>query len=262
MLNREQLATITVLLVDDEPDNLEVICESLEFYGLTCIRASDGIEGLEILKTQTVDLVLLDLSMPKMDGWAMRKALHENAETTKIPVVAISAHAMAGDKTRAMAAGFDGYLTKPINVPTLLDDLYAAMHDKGEANMTDWRVLVVEDEADSMELVQGILEYHGIKTVGATTGSEANTILQRHEHFDLLIIDLSLPDIDGWSLLEKIKRDDAINKTPRVAVTAYHNPMLAQKAIEAGFHAYFAKPIDATSFVRELQGIVGAPVLP
>jgi CheY-like chemotaxis protein len=122
-------------------------------------------------------------------------------------------------------------------------------------SITDWNVLLVEDEADSMELVQGIFEYYGIPCIGATTGEEAVRILE-HERPNLIIVDLALPGIDGWGLLKHLKSNRALSGIPRVAITAYHTAEVATQAIEQGFDAYFSKPIEATSFVRELQGIV------
>ena len=122
--------------------------------------------------------------------------------------------------------------------------------------LANWKVLVVEDESDSMELVRGVLDYHGITSVGATSGEEALSMFQTFVP-TLIIIDLALPGIDGWALLEKLKATSNLSSIPRVAITAYHTAEVASKAIEQGFDAYFAKPLDATSFVRELQGIVG-----
>ncbi|MBK8024664.1 MAG: response regulator [Chloroflexi bacterium] len=122
--------------------------------------------------------------------------------------------------------------------------------------LADWDVLVIEDEADSMELVQGLLTYYGINSVGALTGEEALEILKRMSP-TLIIVDLALPGVDGWGVLKQLKADHRLSRVPRVAITAFHSPELAEEAISAGFDAYFAKPIDATSFVRELQGIVG-----
>jgi CheY-like chemotaxis protein len=113
----------SILVVDDEPDNVEVVTDTLAFFGLTVKSAPNGVEGLELLKTFTPDIILLDLSMPKMDGWEMRQAIKRNPATVQIPVIALSAHAMAGDKERALDAGFDGYLTKPIRIATLLEDI-------------------------------------------------------------------------------------------------------------------------------------------
>src|SRR5215207_11190004 len=121
--------------------------------------------------------------------------------------------------------------------------------------VTSWKVLVIEDEEDSMELVQGILSHYGIQSIGASTGEEALTLLEQ-ETPTLIIVDLALPGIDGWGLLKILKNNRELSQVPRVAITAYHTAELATEAIEQGFDAYFSKPIEATSFVRELQGII------
>jgi CheY-like chemotaxis protein len=121
--------------------------------------------------------------------------------------------------------------------------------------LSDALIMVVEDEADSMELIQGILSYHGVRSVAADSAEQALEQLADVQP-DLIIIDLALPEMDGWSLLKKIDEDTTFVATKRVAVTAYHFPGLAAQALEAGFDAYFPKPIDATSFVRELEVIL------
>ncbi|MFN8531748.1 MAG: response regulator [Anaerolineae bacterium] len=123
--------------------------------------------------------------------------------------------------------------------------------------ITSWNVLVIEDEADSMELVQGLLSYYGIESVGASTGEEALEMLEKMVP-TLIIVDLALPGLDGWDILQRLKSHRSLSRVPRVAITAFHTPELAEQAIENGFDAYFSKPIDATSFVRELQAIVGS----
>lgn len=121
--------------------------------------------------------------------------------------------------------------------------------------MSNFQVLVIEDEHDSMEVVQGLLEHHGIESVGVNSGEEALEML-REMTPALIIVDLALPGLNGWDLLERFKSTPALRSVPRVAITAYHTAELAEQAIEAGFSAYFAKPLDATSFVRELEVIV------
>jgi CheY-like chemotaxis protein len=120
---------------------------------------------------------------------------------------------------------------------------------------SDWTVLVVEDENDSMELVQGLLEHHGIHSVGASDAEKALVFLENMQP-NLILIDLALPGMDGWGLLKSIRINKRLSKVPCVSMTAFHTPELAEQAIAAGFNAYFAKPFDATSFVRELEGII------
>jgi len=122
-------------------------------------------------------------------------------------------------------------------------------------SIKNWNVLVVEDEADSMELVFGLLSHYGISCTGAVSGEEALQILEKMTP-SLIILDLALPGMDGWRVLKAIRALKALSDVPCIAITAFHTPELAEKAIEAGFNAYFAKPIDSTSFVRELESIV------
>lgn len=123
-------------------------------------------------------------------------------------------------------------------------------------SLSDWQVLVVDDEQDSLELVHGILEYQGVPLiVGHRTADEALKTI-RDMKPTLIIIDLALPGMDGWSLLTELRKQPHLTDVPCVAITSYHTMGLANKAIEAGFDAYFPKPINATSFVRELESIV------
>lgn len=124
---------ISVLVVDDEPDNLAVVAETLAFMGLVVRSAKNGREGLDVLQDFIPDLILLDLSMPQMDGWEMCSVLKANPDTRDIPVVALSAHAMAGDRERALAAGFDGYLPKPVDITTLPDSIQQVLAERTPA---------------------------------------------------------------------------------------------------------------------------------
>jgi CheY-like chemotaxis protein len=127
MINWQDVSTRYELVVDDEPDNLEVVAETLEFRGAQVKTAPNGREGLDALGDFAANLILTDLSMPLMNGWQMRAQVKSNPNTSHIPVLALSAHAIAGDQERALEAGFDGYLTKPVNIHTLLDDIRSAL---------------------------------------------------------------------------------------------------------------------------------------
>ncbi|HEX3053756.1 MAG TPA: response regulator [Aggregatilineaceae bacterium] len=128
MLDLQNINTWKVLVVDNEPDNCAVIKDVLEFYGVDVVKvAKNGAEGLEVLEHFKPTLILLDLSMPRMDGWEMLKHLKAKSEAVTASVIALTAHALPEDQIRVMAAGFDGYLQKPINVMMLLEDLRAVL---------------------------------------------------------------------------------------------------------------------------------------
>ena len=127
MIDWQDVSTWQVMIVDDEPDNLEVVAETLEFRGAQVKTALNGKEALKILEGFAANLILTDLSMPVMDGWVMRSHVKGSPNLKHIPILALSAHAISGDQERALEAGFDGYLTKPVNIQTLLDDIRSAL---------------------------------------------------------------------------------------------------------------------------------------
>ena len=103
----------SILYIEDDPDLATMLPLYLRAKGYQVLVAMTGTDGLRIAQAEAPDLILLDLSMPTMDGWEMRRRLKADPEKKHIPVVALSAHAMDGDKERVLNAGFDGYLSKP-----------------------------------------------------------------------------------------------------------------------------------------------------
>ncbi len=121
----------------------------------------------------------------------------------------------------------------------------------------NWHILVVEDDPDGQEVVATILQHLNLSIDVASDVAEAEALLfQNGSHYQAAIIDLALPDKNGWDLLAEILDDPQTTSLPCIAVTAYHTSKLREDAINAGFTAYFAKPIDATSFARRLEEIL------
>lgn len=121
--------------------------------------------------------------------------------------------------------------------------------------ITGAKVLIVEDDQDSMDVVLDILKYHNVESYGVYTAEEALTFLEKTIP-TLAIVDLALPQMDGWGLLRTMRDNPATADIPIVAITAYHSVRVAHNAVRAGFNAYFAKPIEVDSFVDELDRIV------
>lgn len=110
-----------VLIVDDEEDNLYMAQLTLEFWGADVRVGKNGIEGLKLLETFDPTVILLDLSMPEMDGWTMHKKVREQPKFDNVPIIALTAHAMSYDKSKVMDAGFDGYITKPFMIDSFME---------------------------------------------------------------------------------------------------------------------------------------------
>ena len=110
-----------ILLVEDNELNRDMLTKRLTRRGYEIIYAADGAQGVRMARSERPDLVLMDLSLPEIDGWQAAQILKNDAGTRRIPVVALTAHAMAGDREKALEAGCDDYATKPVDLPQLLD---------------------------------------------------------------------------------------------------------------------------------------------
>ncbi len=128
-IRRDILQGWEVVVIDDEPDSLEVASRILRFYGANVYTASNGKEGLELIRHHRPKFVISDLSMPVMDGWEMLFEIQQDRHIAQIPIIALTAHAMVGDRTRAIEAGFYNYLTKPLTPSTFMGDLLRLLMD-------------------------------------------------------------------------------------------------------------------------------------
>jgi CheY-like chemotaxis protein len=108
-----------VLIVEDNERNLKLVRDVLRFAGFECLGAGDAEAGIELARLQRPDVVLMDINLPGMTGFEALAALRSDALTASIPVLAVTAYAMKDDRARILAAGFDGYLEKPVDVRAL-----------------------------------------------------------------------------------------------------------------------------------------------
>lgn len=116
-----------ILYVEDNDDNVFMLRGRLRRAGFDVVVATDGEQGVAMAAAEAPALILMDLSLPVLDGWEATRRLKARPETAGIPVIALSAHAMAGDRERAIAAGCDDYDTKPVDFPRLLAKIRAAL---------------------------------------------------------------------------------------------------------------------------------------
>ena len=121
-----------ILLVEDNEMNRDMLSRRLTRKKYEVLMAVDGMEGVAMARSESPDLILMDMSLPVIDGWEATRQLKANPETQTIPIIALTAHAMSGDREKALDAGCDDYDTKPIELPRLLGKIEALL-DEGNA---------------------------------------------------------------------------------------------------------------------------------
>jgi CheY-like chemotaxis protein len=116
-----------ILLVEDNEMNRDMLSRRLQRKGYVVVLAVDGQSGVEMAQNETPDLILMDMSLQVLDGWEATRRLKINALTKHIPIIALTAHAMSGDREKALEAGCDDYDTKPVELPRLLSKIEALL---------------------------------------------------------------------------------------------------------------------------------------
>ncbi len=122
-----------ILLVEDNEMNRDMLSRRLARRGYVVVVAVDGDQGIELARQDAPDLILMDMSLPVVDGWEATRRLKAAPETRSIPIIALTAHAMGGDRDRALEAGCDDYDTKPVELPRLLSKIEALLPPAGRA---------------------------------------------------------------------------------------------------------------------------------
>jgi DNA-binding response OmpR family regulator/anti-sigma regulatory factor (Ser/Thr protein kinase) len=241
-----------ILVAEDSPDIRELIRMLLESAGHRVDSVSDGRAAVAAARESTPDLVLLDLSLPILSGWEAARQIRSDTRTSSIPILAVTAHAMQGDRERALTAGCDGFIAKPIDEeafagqvgsfigarPMLLAERSRPRALRDEPG----RVLLVDDQPDIAELVRQDLEADGHTVVVATRADEAIAAFETDARFDLAIVDVILAGDSGYALTESLT-SRAPSYLPVLLVTA--GTIDREKAYAAGADDFIGKPIES-----------------
>jgi CheY-like chemotaxis protein len=258
-----------ILVVEDSPDIRVLVRMLLEAGGHEVLTASDGRAGIEAAREARPDLVLMDLSLPIVSGWEAARAIKDDPATSSIPVVAVTAHAMHGDRERALAAGCDGFIAKPIDEETfepLVRSFFRAPAEEppsaGDSasatplrtsSFEPGRILVVDDHEEVAALIKQDLESEGHDVVVARTPDGASGMANDDRPFDLAIVDVMLGAESGYDLAA-----DLVARSPEylpvLLVTA--GEIDREKGYSAGADDFIAKPIDATELVARARSLI------
>lgn len=239
-----------ILVVDDNPTNLKLVSDVLEFEGYDILKAADAEEAQVVLGATLPDLILMDIALPGMDGLTLTRKLKAEERTRGICIVALTAFAMKGDDLKAFDAGCDGYITKPIDTRKLTDQVAGFLaRASGQSLRSRMKILVIEDNTVDLKLANLVLSIAG-HHVSAVEAAEQAFAAVKEDRPQLIFLDLDLPGMDGLALVGKLKAEPDMRDICIVAVTCCPALFSKAAALAAGCDAYLLKPINT----RELSG--------
>lgn len=258
-----------VLVIEDEANNLDVAQRIIRAAGHEALAAMDGQTGIETARAERPDAILVDLLLPRVDGWTVTKTLREEEWAKSIPIVAVSALAMQQDRQRAIAAGCDDFLSKPYAPAELRAILNrflpmaapkAAIPPKVAAKAAATgehlgTVLVVDDEPMNVELLSRRLEAMGAVVLKAMSGDEALATCDR-EMPDLILLDVMMPGMDGYEVCRKLKSNERTEPIPVIFVTARDRAEDLAKGFAAGGVDYVPKPFEPVELAARVRSAI------
>lgn len=259
-----------VLVVEDDANNLDVASRIIRASGHEALVAADGVAGLDLARVERPDAILVDLLLPRMDGWSLTRSLRTEPWAASIPIIAVSALALPSDRARAIEAGCDDFVSKPFapaelraillryfpggaaHIPVVRD---GAAPTRGPAAITLGRVLIVDDEIANVELLARRLEAIGCQTQVASSGERA-IALARSEQPDLILLDVMMPGIDGWQTCRRLKSQPETADIPVIFVTAKDRYEDLSKGFEVGGVDYLTKPFEPIELAARVRSAI------
>jgi two-component system cell cycle response regulator len=258
-----------ILVIEDNAANMELMTYLLQAFGYATLQARDGKEGLEAAQREHPDLIVCDVQLPVMNGYEVARRIKADAATRDIPLVAVTAYAMVDDRQKTLAAGFDGYLTKPISPETFVQQIEAFMHAglRGTAALRSseaavpWQlssesgctILIVDDKQVNLDLAVSLLRPSGYRVVTARGMQEALALARRAPP-ELILSDVCMSDGSGYDFIREVKADAKLRSIPFVFVTS---TMTAErereKGLALGAARFIFRPVEAQELLTAIE---------
>lgn len=263
-----------ILVIEDNVPNLQLMSYLLTAFGYTVLTATDGAEGLAMARRELVDLIISDIHLPNVDGYQVARALKSHPGLRQVPLIAVTALAMVGDREKVLAAGFDGYIDKPIVPETFVNQIGTFLpvslragapvprpvSPEGEeaprpAPSNHLRVLVLDDSAANRELLRSVLEHGGYQVAEAATITAAVSLATERVP-DLILSDLHLGKEAGWQFLDLVRSRPELKRVPFVFLSASWLAGDLGKAESLGADAVLLRPIDSQKVLAALEKVL------
>lgn len=217
--------TPRVLVVDDEPLMQQLVTGQLRGHGFVVEQAPDGIEALKRAREHTPDVIILDLHLPRMDGWEVLAALKAEPALAQVPVVLLS---VEEQRAKGFSLGAFEFLVKPVEP----DHLITVVRRCLDPSATSSEVMVVDDDGETREMVSRLLRRAGLTTVEARNGEDALAKVRAHAP-GLVVLDLMMPNLDGFEVLRRLRAERL--QCPVVVLTGKQLSEAEQRTLREGF---------------------------
>lgn len=258
-----------ILLIEDNPDNLDLMSYLLTAYGHAVTTAEDGESGIALARTSRPDLIACDIHLPGVDGYGVAQALKADPALAPVPVIAVTALAMVGDRERILDAGFDGYITKPIDPQRVVGELDAFLPEnlrgakpdtgsgRSDATAESSRaklavILVVDDAPTNRELIFQTLTPYGYDVRLAENVSQAMQLLATFTP-DLILSDLHMPGENGFNFIRRVKDDPRLAALPFMFISSsVWGEDDRETAMALGVTRFVLRPIEPHVLIDEI----------
>ncbi|MFN3751225.1 MAG: response regulator [Thiobacillus sp.] len=239
----------SVLLVDDRHELRLLLGRRLELAGYLVTLAVHGRHALQLLELERFDLVLLDLDMPEMDGLAVLRAIKSSATLNQTPVVMITATNSRESVVECLNLGAADYLIKPVSPLELTRRVHRCLEARGArveptvrlGDVAGARILIVDDEPLNLKLLDRRLAQMGYRAVSAAGGPQALELLD-HGQFDAVLLDIQMPEMDGFEVLRTIRAKPACRDMPVLMLSADGSEETVDRCYRDGADDYLVKP--------------------
>ncbi|MBF0179456.1 MAG: CHASE domain-containing protein [Magnetococcales bacterium] len=276
---------VTVLVVDDDARNCLALGKILQGRVGRVLAAGDGEEAVRMLHDQPeIHLVLMDIMMPRMDGYQAMEAIRRLPRFAKLPIIALTAKAMPGDRERCLAAGASDYLSKPVQVERLFALLTEWLGSVGLGDLAperqEWMalpasegpsvdsgaqllcnghpatlLLVDDDVRGNFSLARSLQDRAG-RILMATDGLSTMRLMRAYPEIDLVVMDLLMPGMDGFATIARIRGDPRLRNTPILALTALAMPGDERRCLDAGADDYLSKPVNPEQLFGKMVALL------
>jgi two-component system, cell cycle response regulator len=246
----------TVLVIEDDPLNRKLVHALLSLGGYAILEAADAEAGLAIARENPPDCIIMDLRLPGMDGFGATRLLKQDPVLKAVPVIALTAFAMGGDERKAIEAGCDAYITKPIENARFMGTITTLLQRAApQAEAEYGRVLIVDDEPMVTRLLSVQLRKAGWETVVASGGEEAIRVARENPP-DLILMDVLMPGLNGYEATRRLKSDLVTMHIPIILLTGLSDVQNKLDGLEAGADEFLSKPISAPELIVRIKGML------